>query len=32
MQKYGESMGFENEKSYNEGVRFLKVCRDFPYY
>ena len=30
MQKYGYFVGFENENSYNEGERFLKLCRDFP--
>jgi len=31
VQRYGESLGFENENSYNEGAKFLKLCRDFPW-
>ena len=31
VQRYGESLGFENKNSYNEGAKFLKLCRDFPW-
>ena len=30
MQSYGESLGYENENSYNEGAKFLKQRRGFP--